>query len=174
MVTFRVRASSLAEVAALLEGVLLTFDTRVAETDRAVANVVNSTWKGEDADLFAQQWEGWKASSAITRQAISALITKLYAAQSGYVTTEGSLKQGFNKRAVIVEKTVGKRTDRISGHVSAGREVGKDLARESETLEDDALYGPQFLAASIAAGGTGKSGPAADDEDAEKEGAEAT
>jgi len=95
VVEFRVRAQSLGEVAAQLQGVVTTFDAQVAEAAGAVSSVAGASWQGDDAEEFTRAWTEWQAGAVVVRAALTSLASKLVSAQSGYLGTEGGLSGRF-------------------------------------------------------------------------------
>lgn len=98
MVQYRVRAQSLGEVSTLLDTVVATFDSNLAEASATVSNVAGSTWQGEDADKFVELWGEWESGALLVRQALTGLASQLRMAESSYITTEVGLSGGFGNR----------------------------------------------------------------------------
>lgn len=91
MVQFRVRATSLGEVAAHLQTAVAVFDGHMASTESVVSSVVGASWEGADADAFTEQWQALRAQSDLVRLALTALAGQLVAAEGGYTSTESGL-----------------------------------------------------------------------------------
>ncbi len=91
MVQFRVRASSLGEVAANLQSVIAVFDGHVASTSNVVGSVADVSWRGEDATAFLESWALWQQQADLVRLSLTTLAGQLVAAEAGYTTTEGGL-----------------------------------------------------------------------------------
>ncbi len=91
MVQFRVRASSLGEVAAHLQTAVAVFDGHMASTQSVVSSVVGASWEGADADAFTEQWQALRAQSDLVRLALTTLAGQLVAAEGGYTSTESGL-----------------------------------------------------------------------------------
>jgi len=91
MVQFRVRASSLGEVAAHLQSAVAVFDGNMASTQSVVSNVVGVSWEGADADAFTEQWQALTAQADVVRLALTTLAGQLVAAEGGYTTAESGL-----------------------------------------------------------------------------------
>lgn len=98
MVQYRVRANSLGEVSTLLDSVVATFDSNLAEASATVASVAGSTWQGADADKFVELWGQYEEGALLVRAALSGLNAQLRMAESSYVTTEVGLSGGFANR----------------------------------------------------------------------------
>ena len=96
MANFEVTTQSLGEIARLLQSAIATFDERVANSDGVVQNVVNATWEGEDAELFASSWSLWHTQAMAVRQSLDSIAMTLLAAQAGYQGVENALDGGFD------------------------------------------------------------------------------
>lgn len=91
MVQFRVRASSLGEVAANLQSVIAVFDGHVASTTNVVGSVADVSWRGDDATAFMETWTLWQQQADLVRMSLTTLAAQLVAAEAGYTSTEGGL-----------------------------------------------------------------------------------
>jgi WXG100 family type VII secretion target len=98
MSTFRVRASSLGEVAAQLQGVIAVFDGQVSALSAKVAAVSGATWQGDDQEAFSEKWASWQQTSEMVRLSLTALAAQLVAGEGAYTTTESSIQSGFVQR----------------------------------------------------------------------------
>ncbi|GMA27243.1 WXG100 family type VII secretion target [Arenivirga flava] len=144
MVQFRVRAQSLGEVAGHLQTAIAVFDGHVAQVDGVVGGVVQTSWRGEDADKFAEYWQQWHAQADAVRLSLSTLATLLAAAEGTYTTTESSLTAASTRERQedrVVIETV--------GEVAESVELGLESAA--------AMEAPQLVNASL----SGVSGPSA-------------
>src|SRR5690606_5635 len=121
MVTFRVRASSLSEVASLLGTVVATFDANLSAVDSHVKRTVDVSWRGEDADSFGEGWATFLATSAAVRQSLVALQTGLIAADGSYTQTEAGVQRTFAGRVGAV-RSVGASTRSVNSRVDTGEE----------------------------------------------------
>ena len=151
MVSFRVRAESLGEVASHLQTVIAVFDAAAAQANTSVNGVVNASWQGEDADYFAEQWVSWNATALTVRTALTSLASQLVAAEASYTTNESGLTGGFVQRRQANQQAV---TD---GELVSDRiETGQELASAREVKA--AKSGSVAMAASIAKGGGSSTG----------------
>ncbi len=121
MVTFRVRASSLSEVSALLATVVSTFDANLSAVDSHVKRTVDVSWQGEDADTFNEGWATFLATSAAVRQSLVALQTGLVAADGSYTQSESGIQRSFTGRIGAV-RGVGQATRTVNARVDTGEE----------------------------------------------------
>lgn len=96
MANFEVTTQSLGDIARLLQSAIATFDERVANSDGVVHSVVNGTWQGQDADLFATSWSQWHSQAMAVRQSLDSIAMTLLAAQAGYEGVENALDGGFD------------------------------------------------------------------------------
>ncbi|WP_395245801.1 WXG100 family type VII secretion target [Agromyces sp. MMS24-K17] len=127
MVSFRVRADRLSEVASLIGTVVATFDSNLAQVDRAVGRTVNATWVGEDADRFAENWATFETIAANVRLALTQLQHGLIAADGTYSTTEAGIGKGFNQGSQGLV-SVRSSTGGLGRRVAAGEERAEDMA----------------------------------------------
>ena len=96
MANFDVTTQSLGEIARLLQTAIATFDARVTNSDGVVHNIVNATWEGQDADLFATSWSQWHTQAMAVRESLESIALTLIAAQAGYEGVENALDGGFD------------------------------------------------------------------------------
>ncbi|UOE42649.1 WXG100 family type VII secretion target [Agromyces larvae] len=127
MVTFRVRADRLSEVAALIGTVVATFDSNLAQVDSAVSRAVDVTWVGEDADKFGQNWAAFQTLAGQVRLALTGLQHGLMAADTTYTATESGIGKGFKQREQAVGAVRGN-TGGLGRRVAAGEEKAEDMA----------------------------------------------
>lgn len=149
MVQFRVRAQSLGEVAAQLQGVIAVFDSHVEQAASAVSNVVDATWVGEDADKFAEQWEVWSASALTLRASLTSLAVQLGTAEGSYTSNESGLQSGFAGRRQGNQGIV-------TGAASVSTSVagGRRYAAEFEQARGEAQVASSGSGGSFIAGGS--------------------
>jgi uncharacterized protein YukE len=143
MSTFRVRAASLGEVSAQLNGVLAVFDAHVAEVTSAASSVAGASWTGEDTDAFQESWTQWQQTSVAVRGALTALSVALAAADGAYTTTESSINSD------VVRK---RQADRGMA------EDAEDVLESVEAGQDAVLKAQQAAAGGPAAGLTSRTG----------------
>ncbi|WP_394552988.1 WXG100 family type VII secretion target [Agromyces sp. MMS24-JH15] len=127
MVSFKVRADRLSEVASLIGTAVATFDSHLAEVDRAVGRTVNATWVGEDADKFDENWATFQQIAGQVRLALTQLQHGLVAADTTYTSTEAGIGKGFAQGSqgfVSVRSNVGGLGKRVAG----GEERAEDMA----------------------------------------------
>lgn len=151
MVQYRVRANSLGEVSTLLDTVVATFDSNLAEANATVSSVAGSTWQGADADKFVELWGQWQDGALLVRQALTGLSSQLRMAESGYISTEVGLSGGFANRRQSTVSTAGAAAS-MAQRVAANQRG----AEEREEAEADAElestgYGAFVTGGSIAA-----------------------
>jgi WXG100 family type VII secretion target len=158
MVSFRVRATSLGEVAANLQTVVAVFDAACNQANSSVRGVVNASWQGEDADNFDQQWTQWNATALTVRTSLVALAAQLTAAEGSYTTTESGLGSGFIQRRQANQASVD-----ASERVSDSVEEGQDRADASESRR---LAGAGGGFATVAKGGGSGQGESRDQQTA--------
>lgn len=127
MSTFRVRASSLGEVAAQLQGVIAVFDGQVAALSGKVAAVAGATWQGDDQEAFAEKWATWQQTSEMVRLSLTALASQLVAGEGAYTTTESGIQSGFVQRRQANNVVV----DAVE-EVDEAVDTGLDRARTGE------------------------------------------
>lgn len=96
MANFEVTTQSLGDIARLLQSAIATFDERVANSDGVVHNIVNGSWQGQDAELFASSWQQWHTGAMGVRQVLENISLTLLAAQAGYEGVENALDGGFD------------------------------------------------------------------------------
>lgn len=143
MVSFRVRASSLSEVASLLGTVVATFDANLAAVDAHVNRTVDVSWRGEDAEVFAQGWSTFLATSAAVRQSLVALQSGLIAADGSYTQTEAGIQRGFAGRVGVV-RNVGAASSSVGSRVDTG-EQRADAISEFFGRDGDERSGAAFV-----------------------------
>jgi uncharacterized protein YukE len=172
MVQYRVRANSLGEVSTLLDSVVATFDSNLAEASATVANVAGSTWQGADADKFVELWTQYEEGALLVRAALSGLNAQLRMAESGYVTTEVGLSGGFANRrqstsataagpSVTAQRTAASQTSLVSRD-----EAGADAEVQSEGYAS--FMGGGMIAAKTTSG-PGEKGASTDAADESEE-----
>ncbi|QEO15128.1 hypothetical protein FLP10_12425 [Agromyces intestinalis] len=127
MVTFRVRADRLSEVASLIGTVVATFDSNLAQVDSAVSRAVDVTWVGEDADKFGENWAAFQTLAAQVRLALTQLQHGLMAADTTYTATESGIGKGFQQGSQSVMAVRGN-TGGLGRRVAAGEERAEDMA----------------------------------------------
>jgi WXG100 family type VII secretion target len=127
MVYFKVRADSLSDVAGRIGTVIATFDANLAGVSSTVTSMAQTTWRGLDADKFAEQWANFETQAAMVRQALSTLQMKLIAADGTYTRTETGVKTSFNGAAPTVA-AVRKASSPLSKRVASGEEKAEDMA----------------------------------------------
>ena len=74
-----------------MAGAATDFDTHLANATAVVNRIVGVTWTGAAADAFLEEWNAFLSSSAVTRDALVSISTRLYAAQGGYESNEASV-----------------------------------------------------------------------------------
>lgn len=127
MVTFRVRAAALSEVSALLGTVLSTFDTNLSTVDAQVKSTVDVTWRGEDADSFAEGWATFMSTAGFVRQSLAALQSGLIAADGSYTTNESSTQRSFTGRVQSVA-AIKANSGSLGAKVQRGEDRAEDMA----------------------------------------------
>ena len=98
MSTFRVRASSLGEVSAQLQGVIAVFDGHVAEVSSKVHAVSGVSWEGADQRAFDERFRQWQQTADAVRLSLTTLAGQLVAAEGSYEQTESGIRGGFSQR----------------------------------------------------------------------------
>ncbi|MFC5338803.1 WXG100 family type VII secretion target [Leucobacter denitrificans] len=107
MTTFRVRAASLGEVSAQLQGVLAVFDAHVASVTSKVNAVSGVSWEGEDQVAFAERFATWQETADLVRMSLTTLSMQLNGAEGAYTQLEagvrGRMLQGKQNQAPLLE-----------------------------------------------------------------------
>ncbi|RUR01591.1 WXG100 family type VII secretion target [Labedella endophytica] len=158
MVQYRVRANSLGEVSTLLDTVVATFDSNLAEASATVSSVAGSTWQGADADKFVELWGQYEEGALLVRAALTGLAGQLRMAESGYVTAEVGLSGGFANRRQSTSATAAGPS--ISASRTASNTVSSDPRVEAEAdgeLQSEG-YGAFVTGGSVAAKGSSAKG----------------
>lgn len=127
MVYFKVRADSLSEVAALIGTVIATFDSNLATADNVVTRMAGTTWVGEDAEKFGENWGTFMTLAAQVRLALTGLQHGLIAADGSYTRTEsgvGGSFRGGRQGLVAVRGAAGG----LGKRVASGEEKAEDMA----------------------------------------------
>jgi hypothetical protein len=127
VVSFKVRAAALSEVAALLGTVLSTFDTNLSTVDAQVKGTVDVTWRGEDADSFNEGWATFMSTAGFVRQSLAALQAGLIAADGSYTTNESSTQRTFTGRAPAVA-AIRSNSGQLGSRVERGEDRAEDMA----------------------------------------------
>ncbi|QAY73145.1 hypothetical protein ET445_07075 [Agromyces protaetiae] len=127
MVAFRVRADALSEVAALLGTVLSTFDANLSTVDAQVKRTVDVTWKGDDAESFAEGWATFVTTAGFVRQSLAALQSGLMAADGSYTQNESGVQRSFDGRVGAVS-AVRANSGKLGTRVERGEERAEDMA----------------------------------------------
>ncbi|MRG61343.1 hypothetical protein GE115_15915 [Agromyces sp. CFH 90414] len=172
MVAFRVRATALSEVAALLGTVLSTFDTNLSTVDSQVKRTVDVSWKGEDAESFAEGWATFMTTAGFVRQSLAALQSGLIAADGSYTQNESGVQRSFNGRAPAVA-AMRSNSGKLGATVQQGEERAEDMAEffgrdyagdgERETF-GGGLIGSRKSGGQATGGGSGDSDRDGDDD----------
>lgn len=167
MVTFRVRASSLSEVASLLGTVVATFDANLSAVDSHVKRTVDVSWRGEDADSFGEGWATFLATSAAVRQSLVALQTGLIAADGSYTQTEAGVQRTFAGRVGAV-RSVGASTRSVNARVDTGEERA-ELIEEFFGRDDEGGGAAAFVGGGGVRASSGQRAGSAPADDASEE-----
>ena len=127
MVYFKVRADSLSEVAALIGNVVATFDSNLASADQAVTRVAGTTWVGEDAEKFGENWDTFMTLAGQVRLALTGLQQGLVAADGSYTSTETGIGGSFRggRQGLIAVRSA---TGGLGRRVAEGEERAEDMA----------------------------------------------
>ena len=166
MVSFKVRAAALSEVAALLGTVLSTFDTNLSTVDAQVKGTVDVTWRGEDADSFNEGWATFMSTAGFVRQSLAALQAGLIAADGSYTTNESSTQRSFTGRAPSVG-AIRANSGQLGAKVQRGEDRAEDMAEfyGRDYAGDDEVEQFGGVLMRPGAGQQGKAGPADTDGD---------
>ncbi|MEV1131383.1 WXG100 family type VII secretion target [Agromyces sp. NPDC049794] len=127
MVYFKVRADSLSEVAALIGTVVATFDSNLASADQAVTRVAGTTWVGEDAEKFGENWGSFMALAGQVRLALTGLQQGLIAADGSYTRTEAGVGGSFTggRQGLVAVRSA---SGGLGKRVATGEERAEDMA----------------------------------------------
>ena len=172
MVYFKVRADSLSEVAALIGNVVATFDSNLASADQAVTRVAGTTWVGEDAEKFGENWDTFMTLAGQVRLALTGLQTGLIAADGSYTRTEtgiGGSFRGGRQGLVAMRNAAGG----LGARVATGEERAEDMAEffgRDYAGDDDVeqfgggALGPRKSGGQVTGGGSGDTDGDGDDD----------
>jgi uncharacterized protein YukE len=149
MVMFRVRPSSLGEVAANLQAVIGVFDSSVAQVNGQVNGVVNASWVGPDADTFKIAFDAWNEQAVLVRTALATLSSQLVGAEGGYTSNESQLV-GQSARAAQANRPLAAYIGQLDDKIEAGEELAEE--------QDATIFGTDQFAAVMARGGQGQGG----------------
>ncbi|RXZ69934.1 WXG100 family type VII secretion target [Agromyces albus] len=127
MVYFKVRSDSLSEVAALIGNVVVTFDSNLASADQVVARMAGTTWVGEDAEKFGENWDTFMTFAGQVRLALTALQQGLISADGSYTQTESGVGGSFRGRQQGLV-TMRNATGGLGKRVASGEEKAEDMA----------------------------------------------
>jgi hypothetical protein len=166
VVSFKVRAAALSEVAALLGTVLSTFDTNLSTVDAQVKGTVDVTWRGEDAESFGEGWATFMSTAGFVRQSLAALQAGLIAADGSYTTNESSTQRSFTGRVQSVA-SIKANSGQLGAKVSRGEERAEDMAEffGRDYAGDDEVEQFGGMLGRPGAGQQSKGGPADTDGD---------
>lgn len=166
MVSFKVRAAALSEVAALLGTVLSTFDTNLSTVDAQVKGTVDVTWRGEDAESFAEGWATFMSTAGFVRQSLAALQAGLIAADGSYTTNESSTQRSFTGRVQSVA-AIKANSGSLGAKVQRGEDRAEDMAEffGRDYAGDDEVEQFGGVLGRPGAGQQSKGGPADTDTD---------
>ncbi|MFT4220236.1 MAG: WXG100 family type VII secretion target [Microbacterium sp.] len=103
MVQFAVTTPALGFSAASMTGAVAQFDAQLNQVSAAVNAVVGSTWTGSAADAFAEEWDAFLASAAVTRESLASIAMRLQLAQGGYDSNEAQVTAGARSSRVNVQ-----------------------------------------------------------------------
>ncbi|WP_127794263.1 WXG100 family type VII secretion target [Agromyces sp. LHK192] len=172
MVYFKVRADSLSDVAGRIGTVIATFDANLAGVSSTVTSMAQTTWRGLDADKFAEEWANFETQAALVRQALSTLQMKLIAADGSYTRTETGVRTSFNGAAPTVA-AVRRSSDPLGKRVASGEEkaedmaefFGRDYAGDDEVEQfGGGMLGPRKSSGQATGGGSGDTDGDGDDD----------
>jgi len=127
MVYFKVRADSLSEVAALIGNVVATFDSNLASADGVVTRMAGTSWVGEDAEKFGENWDTFMTLAGQVRLALTGLQHGLIAADNSYTRTESGVGGSFRgqRQGLVAVKNA---TGGLGKRVASGEEKAEDMA----------------------------------------------
>ncbi len=127
MVYFKVRADSLSEVATLIGNVVATFDSNLASADQVVTRMAGTTWIGEDAEKFGENWDTFMALAGQVRLALTGLQAGLISADGSYTRTEAGVGGSFRggRQGLVSMKNA---TGGLGKRIASGEEKAEDMA----------------------------------------------
>jgi uncharacterized protein YukE len=127
MVYFKVRSDSLSEVAALIGNVVATFDSNLASADQVVTRMAGTTWVGEDAEKFGENWDTFMSLAGQVRLALTGLQQGLIAADGSYTQTESGVGGSFRggRQGLVAMRNA---TGGLGKRVASGEEKAEDMA----------------------------------------------
>ncbi|WP_157008014.1 WXG100 family type VII secretion target [Agromyces laixinhei] len=172
MVFFKVRASSLSEVAALIGNVIVTFDANLASADSVVSRMAGTTWVGDDAEKFGEDWATFVTLASQVRLALTGLQQGLIAADGSYTRTETGIGTGFRQRQqglVSVRSASGNLSARVATGEGKAEDMaeffGRDYAGDDEVEQfGGGALGPRKTSGQATGGGSGDTDGDGDDD----------
>ena len=172
MVFFKVRAESLSEVAALIGNVIVTFDANLASADSVVSRMAGTTWVGDDAEKFSEDWASFVTLASQVRLALTGLQQGLIAADGSYTRTETGIGTGFRQRQqglVSVRSASGNLSKRVAKGEDKAEDMaeffGRDYAGDDEVEQfGGGALGPRKTSGQATGGGSGDSDGDGDDD----------
>lgn len=172
MVFFKVRADSLSEVAALIGNVIVTFDANLAAADGVVSRMAGTTWVGEDAEKFSENWATFVTLASQVRLALTGLQQGLIAADGSYTRTESGIGTGFRQRQqglVSVRSASGNLSSRVAKGEEKAEDMaeffGRDYAGDDEVEQfGGGVMGPRKTSGQATGGGSGDTDGDGDDD----------
>lgn len=156
MSTFRVRAASLGEVSAQLQGVLSVFDAHVATVTTRVNAVSGVSWEGEDQQAFAERFAAWQQTADLVRMSLTTLSMQLAGAEGSYTQLEAGVRALALRRKQEHTNVVDASTE-----VETSVDTGLERARTSQTPAAGNTVGGGAVTARTGRGQTGQAEPAA-------------
>ena len=172
MVFFKVRADSLSEVAALIGNVIVTFDANLASADSVVSRMAGTTWVGDDAEKFSEDWASFVTLASQVRLALTGLQQGLIAADGSYTRTETGIGTGFRQRQqglVSVRSASGNLSTRVAKGEGKAEDMaeffGRDYAGDNEVEQfGGGVLGPRKTSGQATGGGSGDTDGDGDDD----------
>jgi uncharacterized protein YukE len=172
MVFFKVRAESLSEVAALIGNVIVTFDANLASADSVVSRMAGTTWVGDDAEKFSEDWASFVTMASQVRLALTGLQQGLIAADGSYTRTETGIGTGFRQRQqglVSVRSASGNLSTRVAKGEDKAEDMaeffGRDYAGDDEVEQfGGGALGPRKTSGQATGGGSGDTDGDGDDD----------
>ena len=134
MSTFRVRASSLGEVAAQLQSAVAVFDGHVSSVTSKVASVSGATWAGDDQTAFQAKWEHWQQTADLVRMSLTTLAAQLVAAEGSYTTTESSVQSSLVQRRQANEAVV-EQVEEVDEAVDTGLDRARTAREDAPAVQ---------------------------------------
>lgn len=157
MVHFRVRATSLGQVAGLLQNAITVFDINMAVVSATVTTTAGVSWQGKDATKFLEYWSSFSTGADGLRMVLQSLQSRLMMAEMQYTTGEAGVTRSFTGAkgmTAALNKGSNAWTQRIGANTEHASEEREEDLEDIDMLNAYGLLlaGPLIAAAAANAG----------------------